>query len=658
MADFTSASQGQGQVSGPAPSGGVADTSGAVALGGVATMASIFANDVRSAAAGAGSTAAARAKLLRDQAENSEAQAMLGGLSTIAAAVDSGDYTPAQGRTASLALVRESVGKSVDADGLAKTANAFLAGGLGSSITEKSVAEKALNKSMSEAIDAGYVDPNSSKEAQAAGHESWRSLQAAQQKMAEATKVLEFEKAQREDRTGRRTETESIRSANEELAARNATSAFREITVLAHGRADTSFNAVMNDPNLVGPAKSVRIEEIYNELAAEYSEKGKLAPAGELQLVLTGLEHQKTAAMDRASGKISKEYYENTMESYKHAMVLQSAQADPEIRQFILMSELELTPVVAAVPYVQEAASNILKGLNQSIPGPFDNTPPPPVEEGELSDIQVTAQRKTPRPPSLVVEKANVTQTAAVTTGLKAITATIGNDNKGLLSEAGKLELTNTVRGTLLQAGNRNLDQDEVANFNPLIKYLGDTKTGGYIAANKAAIGDEALNASYNLLKETWDKQLFPIIKDTMDLNRGTRVVFNGNSVSFKGTNYRSKSKLNRTVAPLLNNWIRAMVHTAGSTDYAKVWADEIKPVYFKDQAQIEERFIGNILNTVPEPEPGMIIGGWQFLGGDKNLRESYSRPGGRNKGELGIPVIEVDPSRVDTDVTDFDFEG
>jgi hypothetical protein len=133
---------------------------------------------------------------------------------------------------------------------------------------------------------------------------------------------------------------------------------------------------------------------------------------------------------------------------------------------------------------------------------------------------------------------------------------------------------------------------------------------------------------------------VMPLIEDQLleGVNAGVRMEVSNAGIRFvdaTGGNFYIKNELDRKLKPVLNKYLRAFAHLDGTTDYAKFFKESgMGDMVMAKQQTRDQKSISNILRTLPDPKKGDIIGGWKFMGGDKEDLGSYKKVG-----KVGIPM-------------------
>lgn len=197
--------------------------------------------------------------------------------------------------------------------------------------------------------------------------------------------------------------------------------------------------------------------------------------------------------------------------------------------------------------------------------------------------------------------------------------AGITNFNAGSLSKEAKADLDNHIAKTLQGVGVYGPTAASPKELNNAVGFFANVQTGKYLAKNPQLMDGPNATLAKNVYNQEYQQVVLPLIQqEFLNANvaidnrstvsgKGIRVSdptmgdspkfihpeFNGSGVTFvandptKGETAREAQRLNREVAPVMNNLIRANAHFAGNQDYRASYEDVMSRMDIKNQEPI-----------------------------------------------------------------------
>lgn len=626
MADFSQGRLEQGAVSGPNTTVGAA-TSGVgaeTALNTAANLVSIFTR-------GQGTSNSAAINRARSDQENAVSGQLASELTKLADARQSGQMTAAEANARGRAALRQFVSQDQqNSRALVGTFNSIMGGTVGGAIAQGSEAEQHEKRLFAAAVDAHYVDPQAPKDMQMAQFENW-------QKRQQDDEAIRIEMQEIQRLTARNQQISSTNAAEKstlELEISNKQNALR--TRLDGAFVDSAIprgnrlHAIANNPSLDVGAKVQEIQFLKDQELAELSNLITSLPQGE-----------RSAYLDTASRQF---------DVYLNGLVNEQGLA-------AMKNKFEAQRVADQSIFMQNPAFRTLAAADRSIPNSIANLATQALvpEFGAFLDMSANFQEYDPAT-VFAVEVTGEPGSQSGEGGKTALEITKQTNRDAMGDSPDQMVTTQMLHrnNSILKGVTEFNSAGDPRKNKELVNYLADGATGEAIIQNY----DEFLNnagPALDVLSNSFNQRVRPLIDDEIKdaLSYGIRLEFGTQGVTFVGgENFRRKQELNTSIAPVINKHLRAMSHLAGTKEYRQIWDKAVGQEVLATQNRIENRRIKNILFTKPNIQEGDVVGGWQFMGGEKEDLKNYKRVG-----KVGTPMQEADDPLLDAfNPADFDF--
>jgi len=332
--------------------------------------------------------------------------------------------------------------------------------------------------------------------------------------------------------------------------------------------------------------------DIDSQLAAIHQQTGALAAGydstGSLEALTKPLDMLAQATKDQVTGKTKSEVTANTISNIIGTKNMQLLTSDPKFLTLTATSKMIPAGAGALQQSLGNAAIDLLK-RNKVIPGDESAVPTKP---GDITHNDDPDHNK------------------GVDQYFKIVKTSLSNMNAGIKDPDLKTEIDGNISNILKGVGLYGPTAASPTELNSAIKFFADPQIGGYLSKNPDLInGDSAVQAKIAYERD-YKEQVLPLIQQEFqnanvyvgpeaDINpfgsdRSTiktgnpkyqaptnevvRTMFNGTGVSFVAnpTNdadrarnaAREAQRLNREVAPVMNNLIKASAHFGGNVDY------------------------------------------------------------------------------------------
>lgn len=379
------------------------------------------------------------------------------------------------------------------------------------------------------------------------------------------------------------------------------------------GKWQNDTGSILKDVQAGTLTKEDAVKRVNDQLAAIHSQVGGLAlgydSQGSLEALTKPLDMQAAATIDQITGKSSSEITANTQANILGMKNIQLLSNDPDFLTLTATSKMLPAAAGSLQQAIGDSAINLLK-RNKALPlSPGDNP----------SDFGIKPK------PGDITHNDDPKHNAGVDQYFTVVKSALSNMNAGIKDPDLKSEIDGNISNILAGVGTYSKTMSSPKELNSAVKFLADPQIGNYLKSNPDLIkGDTAVQAT-EAYKQDYERAVLPLIQaeflnakvhidQGVDANPfgGTtgvinasanpnnvkpstdvvRIMYNGTGASFVA-NPTNDSKvaysadaeakrLNREVAPIMNNLIRANAHLSGSTDYKKSYdnfIEQLNPV-------------------------------------------------------------------------------
>jgi len=462
-------------------------------------------------------------------------------------------------------------------------------------------------QSLMDAQKAGWGSPNDPPEVQQQMAEKHQQFLFAQSQMEAANSLLEHKiKENNLVSSGLQIQNERGALANQSITLQRnriglaQEQAKQQFLAGAKNLSDAYFGKWQQDTsNILKQVQSGQlkpedaVKAVQQQQAAIHQQTGALAAAydsqGTLEALTKPIDMLAQATIDQITGKTSNQVTENTIANIQGTKAIQLLNSDPQFLTLTSVSKMIPAGSGALQQNLGDAAVRLLK-QNKAIPlDPGDN----PASYG-LSG---------PKPGDPTYND-DPDHNKGVDQYFGIIKGAISNIKAGNRDPALQSEVTGNIQNVLRGVGVYSKTMATPSELNSAVKFFADPQVGSYMKDHPEIIkGDAAIMAKV-AYEQDYQRAVLPLIQeeflnskvkvgekvdnDSLTAMRfGPQMVpderpttgwirpeFNGTGVTFvptdpsKGDVQREAQRLNREVAPVINNLIRANAHFAGTLDY------------------------------------------------------------------------------------------
>ena len=369
-------------------------------------------------------------------------------------------------------------------------------------------------------------------------------------------------------------------------------------------------------------------QDIDHQLAAIHSQAGGLATAydsqGTLEALLHPMDMLASTAKDNISGKLDKTTLDNQLSNIQAVKSQQMLSSDDNLLTLATVSKLFPSTASSLQEGLGSATVNLLR-KNGLMPGDTQNSP-----------------RSTK--PGDVTTNGDPDHDKGVGQYFDMVKNGISNIRTGVADTSVKADVDTHLTSILKSIGTYSQTMASPTELNKAVQFFADPQIGKYLRDNPAIIQDQNAGLAHNAYIKDYQQVVLPLVQDEFQ-NANVRVgntydtsspaalrvggiiredqrpsanfihtEFNGTNVAFVandptiGDTNREAQRLNREVAPVLSNLVRANAHFAGSTDYKSSYQNlmnqlqiksqtDTKPIMSTEQAITQETGIDNSAN-------------------------------------------------------------
>jgi len=358
------------------------------------------------------------------------------------------------------------------------------------------------------------------------------------------------------------------------------------------------------------------IKAIQQQQAAIHQQTGALAAAydsqGSLEALTKPIDMLAQATIDQISGKTGSQVTENTVNNILGLKNIQLLSSDPKFLALTAVSKMIPAGAGALQQGIGDAAVRLLK-QNRAIPlDPGDNPANFGLDGRKPGDITHNDDPD---------HNKGVEQYFSITRGaISNIRA--GNNDPDLHNE-----VLGNIHYILRGIGVYSKTMASPSELNSAVKFFADPQVGSYMKDHPEIIKGDAAVMAKVAYEQDYQRAVLPLIQEEF-LNSKVRVgekvdsdsltamrfgpqmvpderptsgwihpEFNGTGITFvpndpsKGDVQREAQRLNREVAPVINNLIRANAHFAGTLDYKTSYENfmaQLQPNLEQDAAPVK----------------------------------------------------------------------
>lgn len=488
--------------------------------------------------------------------------------------------------------------------------------GLGKNIVDDVQAQKDQQRQQAmqqwtSASQAGFILPNMSPDEQALAIEKHQQFLFGQTQMGQADKLLNHKKAEVE-LANAQLQTTSIRQgiANASITyQRNQLGLADEVAknqfrAGAQNVSDAYFTKFQNDvntlqkqvgtqvPDPAHPGKtmtytaSMASQDIDNQLAAIQQTTSKLAVAydsqGTLEALMNPMKMLAQTAKDNVQGKLDKTALDNQLSNVQTMRQLQLINSNDDL--LTLSSTSKLMP-------------NAANSLQDVIGHKFTDI----MKQNGLMPGDTNASSKTTKPGD-PTSNGDPNHDKDLRSYFGIVKAGMSNIQSGVADKSVKADTDQHIQSILAGVGKYGPTATDASELKDVVNFFSSTQFGNYVKQNPALIQGQNASLAKNVYEQDYQRVVLPLIQNEfLDANvaidyrttvngRGVKISdptmapsssaihpeFNGSGVTFVANNptagqtNREAQRLNREVAPIMNQLIRTNAHFEGSTDYKK----------------------------------------------------------------------------------------
>jgi len=476
----------------------------------------------------------------------------------------------------------------------------------------------------------GWGKPSDPPEVQQQLAEKHQQFLFAQSQMEQANALLDHKKKENElVSSGIQIQAERASLANQSISIRRnqlglaQDQAKQQFLAGAKNLSDAYFGKWQQDTgNILKQVQSGTLKQedavrlVQDQLAAIHQQTGALAAGydstGSLEALTKPIDMLAQNTIDQITGKTSNEVSSNTLANILGTKSIQLLSNDPKFTTLVATSKM----IPAGAGVLQEnlgsAAIDLLK-RNKVIPGD--------------APVGSDGSGMTVGKPGDPTHNDDPDHNKGVDQYMSLVKSGVSNINAGMADPDLKTEVDGNIQNILRGVGVYGPTASSPTELNSAIKFFADPQMGGYLTKNPELLhGDAAIQAK-TVYEQDYRLSVLPLIQseflnakvvagykvDSSSLatqRYGAQVVpderastafihpeFNGTGVTFvandrtKGDTNREAQRLNREVAPVMNNLIRASAHFAGNTDYKTSYENlmlQIQPDLSEDPTPVK----------------------------------------------------------------------